>query len=554
MTIFARARIPGAGLLAGGAIVAGVALGGPLLAGAAPVGEDIREVLITVDQDTWRLEVPFRGRWSHWAINDPPCIVVDLIGATSRLPNAPALYELALPGGPVTTLRTSQYSSDPGTRRVRISLVLTEPVRYEVAKCDDGVDIRIPRPERAVWGALWELDIDSEGVNRQVVQKLAPAPQCASETFDSAAAPTGGGPATVPAGAPAPDRCVEPPAGRAGPSAPSPAQRPATTPKPAPGPDEERRQLEFTLESILADTTFFEMDPPAWIRSRDLAWDTAAGRLVEEAQASFLEGDTATCLERLRTCERFYAATKPGRQAALLRHLLLRVGGRLIEADLGPLPPREGHWPLLYDPVFDRMHGEALRQRDLSLAADVLRYWQQADPDTVCWAQAALRQAEAHLDAEEGARAAHWVQAAMAADPGVQASPRARLSHALALAVQGRGQEAEGLLRAVEATGDSVVVQRARAARADIYYRQHRYREAVEVYQTLARWEVRGVEREWALYQLGNCWSLLGDRAKARAYYTVAIETAPSGFWTEFAQMRLAELEAQGLGTPRGQP
>jgi tetratricopeptide (TPR) repeat protein len=517
------------------------------------VGEDIREIYITLDHDTWRLEIPFRGRWAHWAMNDPPCIVVDLIGATSRLPNAPGIYELDLPNGPVKTLRTSQYSSDLGNRRMRISLVLTEPVRYEVGKCDGGIDIRVPRPERAVWGDLWELDLGSEGVNRQVVKSIAPPPQCESETFDTAA-PSAKGPAasgTVQSAAP---QNTPPPVVKDAQPATS-----AGTPvagkfwRPAPGAIEDGglQEFEFTLESILADTSFFEMDAPTADRSREIAWSTAAGRLVEEAQKSFLEGDTAACIERLRTCDHFYPNTTPGRQAALLRHLLLRSWGRVVEADLGPLPPREGHWPLLLDPVFERMHGEALRNHDLWLSADVLRYWKQADPDTARWAQAALRQAEAHLDAEEGERAAQWVQAAMAADPDLQTSPRALLSHGLALAIQDRGDEAEGILRTVEASGDSTVVPRAQAARADIYYRQRRYQDAADLYRQLARWEVPPLEREWALYQLGNCWSLLGDPTKARAYYTVAIETAPNGFWTQFAQMRLAELEAEGRGTTR---
>ncbi len=496
---------------------------------AAPIGEDVREIYISLDQDTWRLEIPFHGRWSHWAMNNPPRIVLDLIGATSRMPNAPELYEIELPGGPVQSLRTVQHTTDPGNRRMRITLMLTEPVRYEISKCDGGIDLRVARTERAVWGDPWELDVDPSGITRKVVAHREPPPRCEPETFDTTA--TGMSPAE-PAVAASSAESGKPPAPRPAP----PAEAP---------PEPKRDQLEVTLESILADTTFFDMDPTAVARTRAIAWDTAAGRLLVEAQASFLQGDTAACLDRLRTCDRFYATTDPGKQAAALRHLILWVYGRVVEADLGPPPPREGPWPLLYDPVFERLLSEALARGDRILAGDVLRAWKQADPDLSRWARGALRLAEAHLDAEEGERAANWVTQVLAADPELQASPRAMLCHAMSLVLQGRWEEAEGRLLAVEATHDSSAVARARAARGDIYYGRGRTREAAEVYELLARWEVPAVEREWALYQLGNCWALLGDPVKARAYYTVAIESAPNGFWTEFAQMRLAELEGR---------
>jgi tetratricopeptide (TPR) repeat protein len=446
------------------------------------------------------------------------------------MPNAPELYQLELPGGPVQSLRTSQHTTEPGNRRMRITLMLLEPVRYEISKCDGGIDLRVPRPARAVWGEPWELDVDPGGITRKVVAHRDPPPRCKPETFDSAGI-------AVPEEEPA---IAVKPAEGAKPGAPRP------TPAPEAPPEPKRDQLEVTLESILADTTFFDLDPTAAGRTRALAWETAAGRLLVEAQASFLEGDTATCLDRLRMCDRFYPTTDPGRQAATLRHLILWVYGRFVEADLGPPPPREGPWPLLFDPVFERLLSEALRKGDRILAADVLRAWKQAEPDLPRWARAALRQAEAHLDAEEGERAANWVSQALSADPALQASPRALLCHAMSLVIQGRGEEAEGQLRVVEATNDSSAVVRARAARADIYYGRGRYRDAAEVYQLLARWETPAVEREWALYQLGNCWAALGDPNKARAYYTVAIESSPNGFWSEFAQMRLAELEAQG--------
>ncbi len=518
---------------------------------ARPLGEEVREIYASLDDEFWRLEVPYEGRWSHWAMNSPPRIVVDLIGATSRLPNAPALYTLDLPSGPVTTLRTSQYRNTPGNRRVRFTMVLIEPVRYEVKKVGDGIEIRIPRTEKAVWGELWELDVGSEGINRKVVEKIEPSsPQRAEPPAEPTTTPpptattAGAGPDT----APSPSAAAAPPASLQSPSSSDAFPRPVADGRSLAPPQTDRAgdASEFTLESILSDTTFFEIDPPLAVRSRELAWNTAAARLVEDAQLRYLDGDTAVALEQLHRCERFYADTTPGRQAALLRNLLLRSWGREVEAELGPKPPQEGYWPLLSDPVFEAMQHSALKKGDVTLAEEVVRAWRMADPDLHRWARAALTMAETFLDDDQGERAAGWVGDALEADPQLRTSPRALLAHASALGKEGQWDEAERLLQEVEATGDSTVVHRALAARGDLYYRQKRFAEAARIYQDLARWEVPAVERDWALYQLGNCWAAMGDPVNARAYYTVMIEESPTSFWVDFARMRLTELEADG--------
>lgn len=477
----------------------------------APLGKEVREIRITMDVAQWRLEVPYGGRWSHWAMNNPSRIVIDLIDAHSCLLQAPALFTLELPGGPVSHLRTSQFCSDPGNRRVRISLILHEAVRYEVDKKAQRVDLRIPRPAAAQWGELWQVVIGPDGVRKELMREVAAEPD------SSLAPPSAGEMAELQPTAAPPPEPVKPEAGTAEPDS----------------------SETITLESLLGDTTFFEVSRPRGRR----AWDVAAARLLEDAQRSFLEDDTCTCLEKLQTCERFYAKTQAGRQATLLRHLLLRAWGRVVEADLGPVPPEEGPWPMLADAVLDRVLNNALIVGDLAFAEQLLSLWEQAEPDRSVWARAALRTAESFLDREDGGKATAWVRRGLKANPDLEVSARVLLLYATARMEERAWAEAESLLARVEASAEEGLLFRARAARADLRYRRKQFSAAAKLYERLLEEAAPSVEREWALYQLGNCWAAMGDLKRARAYLGRVIESPEEGFWAPFARMRLLELE-----------
>ncbi len=455
---------------------------------AAPAGEEVRAADLTCDQEGWVLEIPFAGQWTSWAMNNPPRIVVDLIGGRSRLPRAPSLYSLDLPSGPVSLLRTSQFSSKPGDWRVRFTLVLDEPLRYEETR-GDGVRIKIPCPPGASWGDPWQLHV---------------------------------GPGGVTAGSPA-------------------AARPAGAPeRPVRGVPDSLSTLDAAvLETLLGDSAFIEVGTRR-VRS---TWEVAAARLVEDAQASYLEGDTAQAMERLCRCERFYADTDPGRQATLLCHFFLRTWGRVVEVDLHPRPPREGPWPLLMDATMERLFHEAGAIGDLDLAAQVVDAWGQAQPHLPRFARAALWLAQSYLDESRKLEAAAWIVRAMEADARLELSARALLLHASSRAAAGAWEDADTLLARAEARADSSLLFRVRTTRADLRYRSARYREAAQLYAKIAEQDAPPVETEWALYQLGNCWSFLGDVERAQQYFSRVAEGPAEGFWAPFARMRLLRLE-----------
>lgn len=483
---------------------------------AAPMVRDVSDVNFSLEEKQWVMEIAYEGRFSHWAMIGPVRIVVDLIGAHSRLPKAPALYEIEFETGPVKTLRTSQYSSEAGNERVRFTLVLAEPLRYEILQ-EDGV-LRLVLPWRGLAHEGWIINLDTAGMRSEEPPEPEPEPEPKVEE--------------VPA--PVIFATEEAPVD-------------TTTRRWIDGPladlaDEAMSSFEASLEELLADTTFFEVGLPE--DTRTVAWNTAAARLLGEAQRFYLAGDTASCIARLQTTDRFYPETKPGRQAALLRQLLLRSWGRVVEADLGTDPPEEGFFPLLADEVLVVVLRRAIAANDLNLAQDVLGIWLQADPDQESWAMGALLLAEALIDAEKGAEATDWIRRAVEIHPDLQASPRALYLLGMARMEERAWEEAENLMLNVQATASPPLTYRALAARADIRYQKGDYSDAMNFYKELLGDDVPRVETEWALFQIGNCWAALGDFGKAKAYFTYVIENSTEGFWVSFAQLRILDLES----------
>jgi len=513
---------------------------------AAPIGEEIKELNVTLDEDHWRLFVPFTGRWNSWSKSNPARIVIDLMGARSKLPGAPGLYTIELEEGPVRIIRTNQYSSEASQRRVRITLIMTEAVRYDAIRDGEGVDIRIKRPEGAVWGAPWEVvvtpetdpfehihptEVEPTEEEGPTEEELAAAAARAAE-LERAAAEA----AEVAKPVAWPTEPETPPAGMPDPVAEALKLTQAIEWQPA-----EHPLTEAALESLFSDTTLFDTGP----RRMHHSWDVAAARLLEEAQEAYLVGDTATCLDRLLTSDRFYADTDPGRQATLLRHLLLQSWGRVVEADLGPRAPREGPWLLLADDVLNRLVLRALAADDMAFAEKLLTVWRQTDPQRTVWAKRALQLANSLMDKDQGARAAGWIRQALGADPQLLVSARPLMLLAMAQADQGAWKDAEALLRRAEKTADGDLKYRARTSLADLHYRRGQYDQAIGVYQGLLEEGVPAVERQWALYQLGVCAEAKGDLDEAKSYWGRVVDEGAGGFWVPFARTRLARLEGE---------
>ena len=483
---------------------------------AAPMVQDVSDVNFGLEEDQWVMEIAYDGRFSHWSMIGPVRIVVDLIGARSRLPQAPSLYEVDFRTGPVKTLRTSQYNSEPGKERVRFTLVLAEPLRYDILQ-EDGV-LRLALPWRGLAHEGWVINLDHAGMREQEVSEPEPEPE--------------------PVAVEEPPPIVFPTKA---------AEVDTTNRRWIDGPladlqDDPERAFDARMEDLLADTTFFEMGRTE--DTRTVAWNTAAARLLGEAQRFYLSGDTATCLDRLLTTDRFYPETKPGRQAALLRALLLRSWGRVVEAELGSKPPKEGYFPLLADEVLTEVLDGALAVDDLGLAGEALEIWLQADPNQKSWAMGALRLAEALIDDEKGAAATDWIGRAVEIHPDLQASPRALYLLGMARMEERAWDEAEDLMLNVQATGGVALAYRALAARADIRYQKGAFSDAMSFYKELLADDVPAVEMEWALFQVGNCWVALGDFGKAKAYFTYVIENSTEGFWVSFARLRILDIES----------
>ncbi len=498
---------------------------------ASPNPTTVAELTVFAGEQVWLLEIPHAGPWSHWAMGSPSRLVIDLANARSALSRAPGLFAHDFDDGPVRTLRTSQFSNQPQNRTVRVTLELRESGRYEATQHDGVIRIRMTAPEETSWGEDLVLRIDGDGAH-------------VSGAGPEASAPGQGAPGTSAPGTSAPDTSAP---GQATPDASVPASpalgeadasRPVEATAGAPPLDEQLS--EAGLDSLLADSTLFEVSP---LTSRRTAWELAAARLLEEAQQFYIAGDSTASLERLETCERFYADTDAGMQAAIARSLVLRLLGREVEATLAADPASDGHWPLLTDELLALLFDQAYRAENPPLAAQVLEVWRNANPAPAAWAREALRLAEYYLEEQQVSLASQWVAAALDAHPELEISPRALFLHASTRMEAGAWEEADPLLERLESIATGTLRFRTLALRADCRYRTGRYREAAERYEALLVPEVPAVEREWACYQLGNCWMHLGEPQRAIAAFTEVAGEDSESFWAPFARMHLADLK-----------
>jgi tetratricopeptide (TPR) repeat protein len=492
-----------------------------MLAAAVPCAgalTDIDSLALTQTPTAWTLEIPFAGEWTCAAAADPPRIVVDLIGARSRLAQAPDPYTLEIPSGPVTQLHACQVALDPGREALRVTLVLRGATAYGAVQSGGHSSIVIFPGRDAAWGEPWSRRITGAGANAGALD----LPAAAAAGFDSSMARA----ASIPPPTIAPRVHAA--------AAAAPAAR-------DPG-DAFHERLDRILDEAPGDATRDEGEPVDPARTRELA----ATRAVDEAQRAFVKGDTTGALDALLRCEQFYADTDAGRQGSLLRRLFMRQAGRIVEADLGPAPPAQGPWPLVREDVLGLLCDAARARGDFGGAQEVLEVWRRASATALYWAPAALRLAEACFDAGRAEDAVRWAQCASLARPDLSASPKTELLLAGARAETGDYAAADALLRSAAAGADAGVRQRALAQRADLCYRQDRFGEAQTLYEQLLADGTSRVERDWARFQCANCLVALGDAAGAAARYReVALDT--QNVWAASARLRALDLaEVQG--------
>ncbi len=519
-------------------LVLGCSLAILQVAQAAPSRTELTALDIHASPHVWLLEIPHAGNWAHWPMADPSRLVFDLQNATSRLAEAPGLLSVDLPSGPVQLLRTSQFSNDPQNRVVRVTLVLSGGSRYDTEQRDGVVRVRISAPEGVNWPESWQLCIDQAGPHFHDGQwQSAAATQAAAEAVTPAPEPKPAPQQAVAEPEPEPVEQTETEQTAAGDDAaeehlsPSAQMTEAGTP-PAP-------MEQATLESLLADSSLFIRGTPHRPQS---AWEMAATRLLEDGQELYVAGDTTGCIDRLRTCERFYADTDAGGQSTLLRSIVMRVLGREVEAGMGARRPTSGPWPYLTDEMMATLFAQAQVREDLALSDHIMRVWREADPIPYVWATGALRMGEIYLDAGQATAAADWVAMALDANPELEVSPKALFIHAQARLESEQWAEADLLLERLEPRAKGALYCRTRALRADVRYRTGRLDEAAAIYEELVAEDVPAVEREWACYQLGNCWVSMGEPVRASAYLSRIAGEDCESFWAPFARMRLAEL------------
>ncbi len=489
--------------------------------------EDVAGLQIKNEATEWRLIIPFKGRWSNWSMNNPTRLVVDLIEGRSKLPKSPGLWVLDLSSGPVSRMRTSQYSSIPGKRRVRITLDLKDAYRYEAIKSTNQVEILIKKPADDDWGHQWIVDVDRRTANEtEITAREETSPSASDHSTDSGTSRNDGGESFA-----AGNRTADEELNELSPE--------LLVRQPESRPLEGEDFNPALLESILGDSTLFEIGKVPMQTS----WDLAAARLLDDAQISYLDGDTTGTVEKLKSCERFYADTEPGRQATLLRNLVLRDMGREVEADIGPEVPEDGPWLMVYDSVMEKMFNGALKRDESAFAEDVLSTWGKTDPNQESWSEGAIKMAETYLDKEQADKAGKWVKQAMECNPNLNASPRTLMLYAMINVEVKSFTTADQILNRVLKASDKTLVYRAKAMKGDIRYRTGKFDEAVPIYDDLTAPSTPDVEREWAVYQLGNCYEAIGDYKKAEKYLTDVTEDPKGNYWARLAKVKLDRLK-----------
>ena len=107
-------------------------------------------------EDGWFVvRIDTAAPWAHWTLANPARIIVDLGDAVTEMPNAPGLYEMEMPEGPVRRLRTSQFMNTALDRRVRFTFELDKIAVYEARRVGSYIEVRITDRERAP--RSWEL-------------------------------------------------------------------------------------------------------------------------------------------------------------------------------------------------------------------------------------------------------------------------------------------------------------------------------------------------------------------------------------------------------------
>lgn len=545
-------------------------------------------VRIENDGSHFRLAIPVSAPWAHWTLSDPPRIIIDIGQTTSRLARAPGLFQVRLDRGQVAALRTSQFSSEPLDRRVRITLELSRMVAHEVSRVGGEIVLLIPDPMERVPAALVLGSsgiVEVSGVSESVPPLALDGPS--------------GAPA-APVSDPAPARTATPAEGAAdgqqpartlrealesalnglsvesldesgpdealvevnlAPETPPPPEKPAAKKKPEPD-----RKVQSAPEPPPAGVAHSSPgDPdPSWTRVSDElpptilpqeAREQGASRLLKQGIEALLRGGRADRAEEaLGRAYRFYGDTRPGEQSGILRRELLLLLERSDEAaDLISLPvaPDTSQVP---GAVYRALVQEYMRKPDMTGLERLLRLWGPSYGPVLETADLHLSLGEAFMLAGRLDLAESHILRIPDDDP---AAGRGLLLLARAGEAAGDRARALDLYRRASRTAAGPYRARALARTADLEFQSGHVTAALQGYTRLLQSDPPAEEIPWGEYQLGNCNLLLGNEEAARRHYGSVAEKWPGSFWASFARERLEEMKwragfAGATDTPGG--
>ncbi len=513
------------------------------------------EVRIENDGEWFRLAIPMTAPWAHWTLNDPPRIVIDLDQTTSRLANAPGLFQVRLDRGAVAVLRTSQFSNELLDRRVRITLELSRMVSYEVSRIGGEIVVRIPDPVERTPAALAlgrsgiaAVDGEAEPEDADLPPKPASTLREALESILAVVdvEPRGGTGQDE-----APEEVIAGPAEGGG--EPEVTYQAAADPPALQMPEVENRQPEGSSASS-ADEPAVPVSPADPARD----WTTVSAALpptvlpteAREQNASRLlrlgldalvrDGRPERAEETLGRAHRFYGDTDSGEQAGILRRELLILLGRGDEAgDLISLPvaPDTSYVP---GAAYLALVHKYSKKSDPAELDRLLRVWGPSYGPVFETTELHLSLGEAFMHAGRLDLAEAHISRIPGDDP---ASARGLLLLARAGEAAGDMARALDLYRRAAQTASGLYRSRALARTADLEFQAGRVTAALQGYTRLLQSDPPGDEIPWSEYQLANCNRLLGNDEAARRHYESVAENWPESFWAPFARERLDEMK-----------
>lgn len=601
--------------------------------------------------------------WAHWTLANPARIIVDLGDAVTEMPNAPGLYEIEMPEGPIRRLRTSQFMNTALDRRVRFTFELDKIAVYEARRVGSYIEVRIADRERAP--RSWELT--PAGFREVSATTRATASTTATASTNAVATAPANVAATTPAD---PSANVTPTAPATGPVSssvstpmrlrdalaaafdtaktqgstvsiahgtessskgsrtPQDASREAPAAKNEPGDvaaksatpassasaasdtaqderpaksarqsdtvdgsdsadasptksarldDEALDEARISLEQLLgaenvnhvrevhgktveedfisrADLLLdpipdslgsiveddYALDQPA--EPSEVVRERAARRILVQAVEAWTAGQAARALSLCERVRRHYAPYPSAQQSLVLeREIHLAQGDRALAASLPayPVVPDSGVIPLQ---GFLRFLEEHWKREQVDQIERLAETWGAFYPGGSWLERTRFALGEHYYRNRDLPRAEQYL-ASIAHEDSL--GPRALAMRARLRDEAGDKEGALALYEMLATLEPGPYQLRGLARTADLQFQSGEVDSALAVYRVIESSAPDPTETPWAMFQIGNCHTLLGDpRSAARAYEKV-IADFPTSYWAEAARSQLQSLEWQ---------